>query len=123
MAGLNEDGDFNDAGEQIFTSVEVAAGSNTLSHFVPDNVPAGYKFARFRISPLDTNGQCVGTTVLPTGLVVGGEVEDYRFNLLDPTAVSLSALETADSQSTIVVAATFVLMLIGTAMLVRTRRD
>ncbi len=70
---FNRDGDWQDAGEQIFTSLAVAAGANVLNFDAPCPVVAGTSFVRFRIS---SNG---GLT--PTGLAVDGEVEDYIVTL------------------------------------------
>ncbi|WP_173403165.1 GEVED domain-containing protein, partial [Rhodopirellula sallentina] len=71
--------DFNgnqvfDSNEQIFTSFPVVAGQNTLTIVTPDTAVAGTTWARFRISP--EGG------LSPTGLAVGGEVEDYQIDIL-----------------------------------------
>ncbi len=70
---FNQDGDWVDAGEQIFTSVTVANGNNILPFNVPANTVAGDTFARFRVSSAG------GLT--PTGLVCDGEVEDYKLTV------------------------------------------
>jgi CSLREA domain-containing protein len=57
------------AGEQIFDSVNVAAGANTLSYLIPAGASVGGNAARFRLSSagnLDV-----------TGAASDGEVEDY----------------------------------------------
>ncbi len=72
---FNQDGDWDDAGEQIFGSRPVIAGENRLSFTIPVNATAGSTYARFRLS--------AAGGLRPTGSAVGGEVEDYRVNLLD----------------------------------------
>ena len=74
---FNGDGDWDDAGEQIFTDVSVTAGPNSLSFTVPDGAAgtAG-TFGRFRLS---------GSAGLPyDGLAIDGEVEDYRVPIVSP---------------------------------------
>ncbi|MBI1336850.1 MAG: hypothetical protein GC164_07800, partial [Phycisphaera sp.] len=66
---FNDDGDFNDAGEQIFTDEPLSSGNNDLQFEVPDTVADGSTFARFRLSTLTGLG--------PTGYAPDGEVEDY----------------------------------------------
>ncbi|WP_173405355.1 GEVED domain-containing protein, partial [Rhodopirellula sp. SWK7] len=71
--------DFNnnkvfDANEQIFANEPLVAGPNTLTVFTPDTALAGTTWARFRISPEGN--------LSPTGLAVGGEVEDYQIDIL-----------------------------------------
>ena len=73
----NGDGDWNDAGEQIFTNQLVAAGLNNLMVSVPSGATAGTTFARFRCS--------TQPGLAPTGLASDGEVEDYRINIESPT--------------------------------------
>ena len=73
---FNQDGDWDDLGEQVFTSYDLGTsnGSQTLSFTVPrdtgGNIVYGTSCARFRLS---TAGG-----LLPTGLAGDGEVEDYR---------------------------------------------
>ncbi|MEE8452836.1 MAG: GEVED domain-containing protein, partial [Thermoguttaceae bacterium] len=66
----NGDGDWNDPGEQIFTSEPLVDGDNTLTWTMPDNIFIGDSYARFRIS--EAGGQ------FPAGLASAGEVEDYQ---------------------------------------------
>jgi len=66
---FNQDGDWLDSGEQIFTSADVSAGDNVLSFTIPAGTLPGHTYARFRLS---TAGG-----LAPTGLTVDGEVEDY----------------------------------------------
>ena len=72
---FNQDGDWDDAGEQIFTNYNLGTsnGTQTLSFTVPQdtggNIVYGTTYARFRLS---TAGG-----LLPTGWPSDGEVEDY----------------------------------------------
>jgi large repetitive protein len=66
---FNADGDFGDAGEQIFTGQALTAGSNPLSYSVPCSALETATYARFRLS---TAGG-----LSPTGSANDGEVEDY----------------------------------------------
>ena len=70
---FNNDGDWDDADEQIFTDEPLAAGNNSLSFTIPAAATVGNTYARFRISPQS------GLT--PTGIVGGGEVEDYQLTI------------------------------------------
>jgi hypothetical protein len=80
---FNADGDWNDSGEQIFASISVAGGLNSLSFPVP-GLPAqnlGPTYARFRISS--------GGGLSPSGLATEGEVEDYAVDLYQPAPTNL----------------------------------
>jgi uncharacterized repeat protein (TIGR01451 family) len=71
----NQNGVFNDAGEQIATSLNVPTGPPTvLSPSVPAGAIPGTTYARFRCS---TAG---GLT--PTGAAANGEVEDYAVTII-----------------------------------------
>ena len=72
---FNQDGDWLDAGEQIFASRSVLGGSNLLSFNVPAGATPGMTFARFRLS---TAGG-----LSPTGAAPDGEVEDYQLRIVD----------------------------------------
>lgn len=78
---FNRDGDWNDAGEQVFASRSVNAGLNTLTITSPNGAVAGESFARFRFS---TAGG-----LSPTGLASDGEVEDYAIQIAPPVAYSV----------------------------------
>ena len=73
---FNRDGDWDDLGEQIFTSQQVSAGVNSLSFSTPlePDSKAGETYARFRIS---SEGG-----LAPTGLAKDGEVEDYVLTIV-----------------------------------------
>jgi len=63
---FNADGDWDDPGEQIFTSRGLAAGSNPLSFTVPVGATLGITYARFRLS--SAGG------LAPSGYATDGEV-------------------------------------------------
>jgi hypothetical protein len=67
---FNGDGDFSDAGEQIFTDLAVINGMQTLSFTAPTDAVLGDTYARFRLS--------TDTGLTSTGLASNGEVEDYQ---------------------------------------------
>lgn len=70
---FNRDGDWNDAGEQIFSDTTVINGTNNLSFAVLGSASGGLTFARFR---LNANGK-----LGPSGSATEGEVEDYQVTL------------------------------------------
>ncbi|MCP4901899.1 MAG: DUF11 domain-containing protein [bacterium] len=85
---FNSDGDWLDAGEQIFTDEAVLTGSNALDVSVPLTATPGSTTMRFR---LDSSGG-----LAPTGLAMDGEVEDYAITI-DPWAdLSLGTHESLD---------------------------
>jgi len=84
---FNADGDWNDTGEQIFSSTPLAPGANALSFTPAATVPAGVTFARFRMS------QAGG--LAPTGLAIDGEVEDEHVAV---TRLADLAMAIADSR-------------------------
>lgn len=85
--------------EHIIENTEVTAGLNALSFSLPltvANNAAGWGL-RVRLTPRDSDDGCAlaeayGGAASPTGLVVGGEVEDYVLNF-SPTAVSLQNIQ------------------------------
>lgn len=96
----NQDGDWDDPGEQVFASRSVNPGVNSLSIRVLAGATPGQTIARFRLS---TEG-----SLLPTGLAVGGEVEDYRLTILpgvppvavdDPTTANVPLYTTTEDSS------------------------
>jgi hypothetical protein len=68
-----------DAGEHIFTSAHLVAGSNILTFSVPVNAASGLTYVRFRFR---TNP----ASITYTGLAADGEVEDYAVTIEDPPA-------------------------------------
>jgi hypothetical protein len=73
---FNADGDWADAGEQVFTDQAVAAGDNPLGFAVPVDAAVGTTFARFRIS--SSGGLSYD------GFASDGEVEDHLIQI-DPS--------------------------------------
>ena len=73
---FNGDGDFADAGEQIFVTRPLTAGDNTLPFNVPTTATLGTNYARFRLSSTGGLG--------PDGLANDGEVEDYKLTVGGP---------------------------------------
>lgn len=66
---FNRDGDWDDAGEQVFNNVTLTNGVNALSIATPNNAVAGRSYARFRLTSAGIS--------TPTGAANDGEVEDY----------------------------------------------
>jgi hypothetical protein len=77
---FNADGDWGDAGEQIFASQAVGGGLNAIDIPVPAGATVGATFARFRIS--SAGGLAV------TGLAADGEVEDYQVTIVAAPVVA-----------------------------------
>ena len=67
---FNQDGDWMDAGEQIFTNTVLVAGVQTLTFNVPAGAVLGNTFARFRYSTMPNLSYY--------GCAPNGEVEDYK---------------------------------------------
>ena len=87
---FNRDGDWNDAGEQIFTNRALVSGANNLSVTAPANAAFGESYARFRFS--STGG------LSPTGPANDGEVEDYRVEIQSIASYTLD-LKYANNQT------------------------
>jgi uncharacterized repeat protein (TIGR01451 family) len=66
---FNDDGDWNDLGEQIATNANLLGGVSILPVAAPSNAVPGTTYARFRFSTQQN--------LAPTGLAQDGEVEDY----------------------------------------------
>ena len=88
---FNRDGDWNDAGEQVFKDLQLATGTYTLTFPVPADATLGLTYARFRYS---LNGG-----IGPTGSALGGEVEDYAANILSTNPVAVNDNYTVDGGS------------------------
>ena len=80
---FNADGDWADAGEQVFSDQALTAGANSLNFTVPCDAALGKTFARFRFS--SPGGLSY------TGLAADGEVEDYAVDIFASPA-SLGAV-------------------------------
>ncbi len=88
------DGDFNDADELIINNQPVEAGATPFSFTLPSGAAnSGDWFARFRLAPDENNdGVCSDQAAVGlTGLVTGGEVEDYRIGF-GPTSVTTTRI-------------------------------
>ena len=97
---FNRDGVFT-AGEGVLVTVpssstvqNVAVNWSGLSGLV-----AGPTYARFRLAPVGS-GLSTGT---PTGIVSGGEAEDYPLDIEDPIAVDLSSFQAILRENGVVV--------------------
>jgi uncharacterized repeat protein (TIGR01451 family) len=78
---FNDDGDWDDAGEQIFDSVLLSAGSNSLKFTVPCSAAiTDLTYARFRFSAAGNLGYYGGAS--------DGEVEDYALSISEPASKS-----------------------------------
>ena len=74
---FNADGDWDDAGEQIFVDEALTNGTNNLSAAIPTGAAAGQAFARFRTSSVAGYSH--------SGLAKDGEVEDYFVTVVRPS--------------------------------------
>jgi hypothetical protein len=79
---FNQDGDWNDAGEKIISDNVLSAGDNSVFFAAPAAGLLGETFARFRLSSIPGVG--------PTGSAPGGEVEDYRVNVVDELELAVA---------------------------------
>ena len=73
----NRDGDWEDFGEKVFDSIALLDGANDLTIRAPSFAQPGHTYARFRYS--------IGGALFPTGISVGGEVEDYLVTVVTGT--------------------------------------
>lgn len=75
---FNQDGDWDDTDEQIFTSFDLGtvAGQQTLEFAIPAGASAGQTYSRFRLSSAGELGV--------RGVADDGEVEDYALVFVDP---------------------------------------
>lgn len=71
---FNRDGDWDDAGENVWAAQPVVAGLNPLSIAVPASVSVGDTYARFRL--------CSHRDIGIGGWLTDGEVEDYLVPLV-----------------------------------------
>ena len=79
---FNDDGDWDDTGEQIFTNKSLTAGTvHTLRYTLPKTATAGSTFARFR---LDSAGG-----LSPRGQADDGEVEDYEVQIKEVPTIDV----------------------------------
>jgi uncharacterized repeat protein (TIGR01451 family) len=85
---FNADGDWLDAGEQIFTDQTLAAGTNSLTFPVPADATLGTTFARFRA---DSAGG-----LSPDGIALDGEVEDELVEIVNGADIAVELSASAD---------------------------
>ncbi|MGI8980380.1 MAG: M36 family metallopeptidase [Pirellulaceae bacterium] len=88
---FNRDGDWTDAGERIFLDQQLTTGPFSLNFAVPAGASLGPTYARFRYS--------LNHGIGPTGSALGGEVEDYRTNLLGTSPTAINDAFTVDDNS------------------------
>ena len=74
---FNQDGDWDDPGEQVATDVPVVAGQQFVNYSVPAGAIPGVTVGRFRIS--------TQAGLAPTGPAIDGEVEDHLIEVRDPS--------------------------------------
>ncbi len=79
---FNADGDWADAGEQIFADTTLSSGViHTLTFAVPAEAAAGATYARFRVASYDEFSE---GPLSFDGPAADGEVEDYRITVTMP---------------------------------------
>lgn len=99
--------------EKIIDNLYVPAGSNTITFTLPLGLKNVGLFARFRLSPYDDQAgkaelpsndpsgmqyRCNQSAAGLTGLVIGGEVEDYAW-VFGPTAIQLQSFHAKPVQA------------------------
>ena len=82
---FNADGDWDDAGEQVFKDQPVVAGPNGRQISVPAGATLGSTFARFRLTG------SAGYSYF--GLAPSGEVGDYQLTVADPAPDAAAAAD------------------------------
>jgi uncharacterized repeat protein (TIGR01451 family) len=85
---FNADGDWGDAGEQIFIDQALATGVNALSFAVPPGATLGTSFARFRF---DSAG---GLSF--DGLATDGEVEDHLVEIVSGPDLEIAMIASSE---------------------------
>lgn len=85
---FNSDGDWNDAGEQVFVDTPLVAGVNALNVSTPSDATTSRLYsetaaARFRFTTTNSHGE-----LTPTGTADDGEVEDYPLTILHDIVVT-----------------------------------
>ncbi len=92
--------------EWIIQDRPVTAGENVISLTLPDGILAGgtteYReyYFRFRLSPRNGSNGCTAGAVTDRGLVLGGEVEDYKKSF-SPTAILLASMTATGQEAAI----------------------
>ncbi|MCA9189353.1 MAG: hypothetical protein KDA99_27200, partial [Planctomycetales bacterium] len=99
----NDDGDWDEPGEEVFDSLVLAAGANTLTVNVDPLVVAGNNItSRFRISPIGSPN--LGSTGLAFSI---GEVEDYTTIAVPPRDYGDAPASYGSASHTLVPSASF----------------
>lgn len=86
----NGDFDWDDAGEQVATRLEVSHGTNFFKIQAPASARIGFTYARIRISQ---NGG-----LSPRGVAQGGEVEDYNLSVVAPFDCEITSVSRVGNQ-------------------------
>lgn len=89
---FNRDGDWDDAGEKVFSDLLLMEGTHRLTFPVPRNATPGVTFARFRYGYEHLLG--------PTGRAMAGEVEDHLVRILSDTPDAIDDVFSVDQNST-----------------------
>ena len=77
---FNQDGDLDDAGEQIATNLAVVAGTQFVTYTLPVGAAPGTTVGRFRVS--------TQADLEASGAAIDGEVEDHLVEIRDPAVQS-----------------------------------
>ncbi|WP_255547089.1 LruC domain-containing protein [Moritella sp. 36] len=77
----NQDGDFDDADEHVFNSLQLDSDSHNLAFTVPATAVIGNTWARFRVGDQDN--------ITSGGGYTNGEVEDYPVAIADGNTTSI----------------------------------
>jgi hypothetical protein len=75
----NQDGDWADAGEQLFSNLNVSSGTSIISFTLPCTASIGNTYMRFRLS--------TDTGLSYTGKANDGEVEDYQVTIVEEAII------------------------------------
>lgn len=88
---FNNDGDFNDTGENIINKTGVTSGTTSILFSIPSGTTLpGTFFSRFRLYAA-VSGSCTSVTSALTGAATNGEVEDHRITSVSSATASLLA--------------------------------
>ena len=92
----NNDGDFNDSGEQYFTSPPLIGGTGATVNLagniaVPDGVSLGNKRMRIKYNFNSSTTALIDALSNPCANLGNGQVEDYTLSLLNPPSAPICA--------------------------------
>jgi fibronectin-binding autotransporter adhesin len=108
---FNNNGDWSDAGEKVFNSVNVVAGTNLLSFTVPAGATSGSTGARFRLS---TAGN-----LAPIGAATDGEVEDYLAVIVPGSSTAALRIDAPGGNTNVVIEGENLVVRQGTTIISR----